>query len=400
MKKPAKHIAFLDGLRAIAILGVLVCHTYAEVYGYGSEFAPWKGWFRTFASGANLGFYPLSWGRGGVALFFVISGFCIHLSFRQPQPTWRGFFIRRLFRLYPAYLTAFIFVLAMLFARHIPRVLWEDYFWTQLATHVFFIHNFFSSTFKGINPALWSLAIEAQLYLLYPLLLALVAKLNWLRTLAILAVVESFLQVANGWAGMTGDTGTAGGRAFEILGNSPLGYWFSWAIGAAIGDAFLKKQPLPFLNIHPLFWFAAAVSTDFIKPLQPLYFIFFALASAAFLSRRLHGAQPSPATSLLSSTVLMKIGLWSYSIYLLHYPLLEVYHNLVDWYSPQPYPSHPQMLLLMFGTWAAIIPLAALWHKTIELPGIAFGKRLTGNPAAENRFPPAHPRAHCSRQIS
>ena len=43
----------------------------------------------------------------GVAIFFVVSGFCIHLSFRRGAPgDWRGFFIRRFFRIYPPYFLA------------------------------------------------------------------------------------------------------------------------------------------------------------------------------------------------------------------------------------------------------------------------------------------------------
>jgi peptidoglycan/LPS O-acetylase OafA/YrhL len=89
VKTQPKHIDFLDALRAVAILGVLICHTYAEVYGYGYEFNPWQGWYRTFAANAAYWFYPFSLGRGGVALFFVISGFCIHISFMQSEQSWR-----------------------------------------------------------------------------------------------------------------------------------------------------------------------------------------------------------------------------------------------------------------------------------------------------------------------
>jgi peptidoglycan/LPS O-acetylase OafA/YrhL len=42
----------------------------------------------------------------GVPIFFVVSGFCIHVSFQQQSREWGGFFLRRFFRLYPAYLAA------------------------------------------------------------------------------------------------------------------------------------------------------------------------------------------------------------------------------------------------------------------------------------------------------
>jgi len=376
-----KHIDFLDGLRAVAILGVLLCHTYAEVYGYGHEFAPWHGWYRTFAADSAYWFYPFSLGRGGVALFFVISGFCIHLSFRQSEQTWGGFFIRRFFRLYPAYILALIFVMVMLFMRHLSEDVRLGYFWNQFSTHALFIHNFFSGTFKGTNAALWSLAVEVQLYLLYPLLIALSAKLGWRKSLLMLAGLEVSLQAA---AGMASAAGTAWGHVIEISANTPFGFWFSWALGAVIADAYLKKQPLPFVKIHPLFWLGLVVLMDFIKPLGPFWFTGFALCGAGLISRCLSASKPGILGFMLSWKVLAKIGLWSYSLYLLHYPLLEVYNNLVDWYFPQSHQSRPMYLLLMFCTWAAIIPMAGLWYQTIEIPGIALGKRLLKKNAGDS----------------
>lgn len=384
MKNQSTHIDFLDALRAVAILGVLICHTYAEVYGYGHEFSEWKGWYRTFASNANYWLYPFSLGRGGVALFFVISGFCIHISFQQSEKSWGRFYIRRFFRLYPAYILALIFVMLMLFMRHLPEAIHQGFFWNQFSTHALFIHNFFSDTFKGTNPALWSLAVEAQLYLLYPVLLFTVGKMGWRTTLLILAGLEVTLQAAAGWTGMTGAGGPALGHVLEIAGNTPLGYWFSWAMGAVIADAYLKKQALPFLKIHPLCWLGLAVLVDFIKPLQPFWFTAFALCGAALISRCLNAVKPPIVGSLKFLTV---IGLWSYSIYLLHYPMLEVYNNLVDWYFPQSHQSPLIFLALMFGTWLSIIPLAGLWYKVIELPGIALGKRLLKKPDDGQRSP-------------
>lgn len=54
MKNRVDHVDFLDALRGIAILGVLLCHTYAKAYAYGDEFSAWHGWFRTFSTNVNL----------------------------------------------------------------------------------------------------------------------------------------------------------------------------------------------------------------------------------------------------------------------------------------------------------------------------------------------------------
>lgn len=312
--------------------------------------------------------YPFSWGAAGVALFFVISGFCIHWSFRQSSGIWSHFYIRRLFRIVPAYVAALVFVFVIMF-RHLPDAAKGGFFWSQFSAHLFFVHNFFPSTFKAVNPPLWSLAVEVQLYLLYPLLLALVARTGWHRTLVLLAAMELFLQGARAWVG---------GPIFEILAALPFGYWFSWTLGAIIADAFLEERHLPFLKVHPLVWAVLGVSSDFLRPLHPFSFTLWALASAGLISRRLNTNHFGTGKSFFSLKPLTYVGLWSYSLYLLHYPLLDLYFNAVDWYCPQAFESRPLLMLLMFATWIAIIPIAMLWYQVIEKPGIALGKRLIG----------------------
>jgi peptidoglycan/LPS O-acetylase OafA/YrhL len=126
-------------------------------------------------------------------LFFVISGFCIHLSHvRSREQNFRRFFIRRFSRIYPAYLFC---VLIFFF---VPP--WSSISATslsggaQLASHLLLLQNFDDRTLFGINPSFWSIAVEVQLYLLYPLLLALVSRLGWKRTLLILATLELSLR--------------------------------------------------------------------------------------------------------------------------------------------------------------------------------------------------------------
>ena len=97
----------IDQLRGVAALAVVVCHAAVSAY----RGAP------------NLGGAPWPWlgfGYLGVPLFFVISGFCIHLpqarllaSPAAGRPAWRRFFARRFWRLYPPYLAAIAVALAL-----------------------------------------------------------------------------------------------------------------------------------------------------------------------------------------------------------------------------------------------------------------------------------------------
>ena len=102
--KTTAHLGFLDVLRGVAILWVFLAHSVGM--SYGGTLPQWgPGWTRNFGE-ARLPavLFPLTYGFAGVAIFFVISGFCIHLSFLRGRPgDWQGFFVRRFFRIYPPY---------------------------------------------------------------------------------------------------------------------------------------------------------------------------------------------------------------------------------------------------------------------------------------------------------
>src|SRR5579863_2360622 len=160
MKNSVKHLDFLDGTRGVAILAVLLFHTLGLSFGYDA--LPWDGVLRNFfVPSSFLWFLPVGMiGQAGVAIFFVISGFCIHLSFQQHGKEWRGFFVRRFFRIYPAYLMALFFSFLIL-ATNPGLDIFSGEFWKQLLAHVFLVHNLSADTYSGVNASLWSLAVEA-----------------------------------------------------------------------------------------------------------------------------------------------------------------------------------------------------------------------------------------------
>jgi len=394
MKSSVKHVELLDHLRGVAILAVLIFHTLGMAFGYDA--LPWKGWGRDFSGQATfLCFLPLGMcAQAGVAIFFVVSGFCIHLSFQQQGQRWGGFFLRRFFRIYPAYLLALAFSLLIL-ATNPGLDFFSREFWTQLLSHGFLVHNYDPATIYGANAALWSLAVEAQLYLLYPVLVVLAGRIGWLRVMGVLAGGEFLIRGLDGWTQTVDASNTVAGHVSWLLANSPLGYWFSWALGAFIADAWLKQQTLPCRKISPLWWLGLALGSYFAKPLCGLQFPLFALATAAILARGLRGifhAENETASkrrvpsrggwpagiSAFSLGLLQHIGWWSYSLYLLHQPLLHVYSHLIVWAVPAENRPPPVAYLLLMITWLAIIPFSFLWYKIIEVPGIALGKKIIG----------------------
>src|SRR4029079_6537576 len=96
---------------------------------------------------------PATLGSAGVAVFFAVSGFCIHLSF-QRNPESRDYIFRRFFRIYPPYLFALVLFAFIYPPTRLSFASLQDF--TQLLSHLFLVHNFGSSTFNGINGAFWS----------------------------------------------------------------------------------------------------------------------------------------------------------------------------------------------------------------------------------------------------
>ena len=156
------YIPQFDGVRGLSILAVFVAH---------SEFV---------RALPHAGF--LEYGRLGVDLFFVLSGFLITgilLDSRENPQYFRNFYARRVLRIWPLYyvLLMAIFVILPLFVssmRATARHTWPFF--------VLYIQNLFVHlpTPFGLEPT-WSLAIEEQFYITWPLLVAFLRK----RTLAL-----------------------------------------------------------------------------------------------------------------------------------------------------------------------------------------------------------------------
>lgn len=131
-----------------------------------------------------------SLGYVGVFLFFVISGFCIHLQWAKSRvagkpssirfgPFWK----RRIRRLYPPYLIALALFLAM--AALSVGLDVTHFFVYDVVMHLLMLHNLDPRTCYSINGVFWTLAIEEQLYLAYFLLLYLRTRWGWIPTLVI-----------------------------------------------------------------------------------------------------------------------------------------------------------------------------------------------------------------------
>ncbi len=167
----------LDGLRGIAVLLVLWYHVW-EISWLPAPFS----W---------LQFVPET-GFIGVPLFFFLSGFVISYPFiraqaaHQPMPTWPHFAYRRFIKIVPSYVLSIVIAYAIGYA---ATVRWGN---TpplrEIVTHLLFIHTWWQETYGSINGVLWTLAVEVEFYLLFPLIWFCFKRAPWITAAAMATI--------------------------------------------------------------------------------------------------------------------------------------------------------------------------------------------------------------------
>jgi peptidoglycan/LPS O-acetylase OafA/YrhL len=196
------HIAPIEGLRGVAVLWVVAFHYMVVREGVFSA-DPWIA-LAGAASGANV---MVHHGYLGVDLFFLITGFLLVLPWLRaaeagtPGPAAREFYVRRAYRILPAYYVH----LLVLFFLFLPLLRTLTYWKSELAfylfnlsAHVTMLHYTtpLTSASLGLNGALWTLALEAQWYLLLPLVAPLFARAPWAAALTLFGVAVAWRWLA------------------------------------------------------------------------------------------------------------------------------------------------------------------------------------------------------------
>jgi len=164
MENGPKEIRALDGLRAMAALSIVLFHIMLFLQ---LEYTP-------LSQAINHGWYYLS---TGVHLFFVLSGFLLFLPYAramldgQRLPSARRFYRRRALRILPAYWVCLALMVTLkLYVQHVPFSLGD------VAAHIALIHDSFPQFNRDYDGPFWTLAVEAQFYLLLPLLALIISR--------------------------------------------------------------------------------------------------------------------------------------------------------------------------------------------------------------------------------
>jgi peptidoglycan/LPS O-acetylase OafA/YrhL len=367
----AKHLPKIDVLRGVAIILVFGFHALLILFGNFEIYDFKPSWVWIDFSRHSLGRILLSispWGMGthGVTLFLVISGFLIHWAYLKSGAgfRWSAFFNKRFWRIYPPYLMALlVFALSLGTGGRL-----------SLLTHLTLTHNFFDRTFATINPSFWSLALEVQLYLLYPVLLWLRRRLGMGRTTVALGLLS----------GLTMGAQLISQLPSPWLWLSPLNLWVAWALGAYMGELFYQEKRFFTGSGYHLAGLYLLLTLARLTVLLVLHRIAFAVFFICVIDWYLH--RPEHAGSLITRKLVdftALVGVCSYSIYLFHQPFLRDILTFISFGS-----TNKLVLLLAVGTsFGLFLGLAYGIYHWLELPSIRWGQRLY------QRFGPAAPRA-------
>ena len=314
----------IDALRGIAALGVVFYHAVEK----GTNVLP-----------NNILDYPIrlvqfasSFGYIGVFLFFVISGFCIHLQWAkaqaagtEPEIRFGPFWKRRIRRLYPPYVIALLFYL-LLTAGTVGLNL-SHFFFYDIGMHLLMLHNLDPNTCYTINGVFWTLAIEEQLYLAYFLLLFLRIRWGWGVTIAVCLLTRL------AWMGFSHVVWLKTGVGIPVPESAAV-HWFTWALGAIGVEVMFGMVRLRGwsrdLRLATLLIVAASVLSTYLPSipkdtllhhtswflLHPMWGLgFFIVVNRTVLAEQSWLRQlklPSMVSALAT------VGLFSYSLYLTH----------------------------------------------------------------------------------
>ena len=290
----------IDGLRAVAVLSVLFYHARFDLFAGGFV---------------------------GVDVFFVISGFLItRLIINQVDKgtfSYSTFYIRRVRRLFP---TLLVVVTSTLIAGLIifpPEYLQRFagaaiYALTSISNFYFMSEVNYFEAVSELKPLLhtWSLSVEEQFYLIWPICLVFLATKfpRWTVPLVLIIVAIISLVLAEIFADLRALFFFTGFRIFELA----IGALMVWVIKIELPSNWLKEVLLV-IGLALIAWSVFALDQN--TPWPGLISLIPCTGAALVIY-----AGTAPITGkLLSNPVSVFIGLISYSLYLVHWPLIVFY---------------------------------------------------------------------------
>jgi peptidoglycan/LPS O-acetylase OafA/YrhL len=360
-----QRLAGLDGLRGLAALYVVVNHVFLRAFpGYPVDHAPfWAGWF--------------IYGRFAVVVFIVLSGFSLALW--PARHGWRldgisRFARRRARRILPAYWAALVFSLAVAWlvvaqpGHGVPDA-------KSVVVNGLLVQNVVGA--PSPNAAFWSMAVEAQLYLVFPLLLLMVRRWGAVVMVALVTLVVAAVGIVGPHVSHL-DT-------FVIQSPPDLAALFAVGIlSAGIVGASPARRSWPWGRLA-LAAGAPVVATigwqGSVWTLDHLFWVDLALGPAiACLLAGVATGQAGGLVRLLDTRPMRGLGRSSYSLYLTHAPILVVVYKLVV--AGRVRPGVPAFVVTLALVLPLTIAFARVFASVFEPP---FGRHRRASGGTRRR---------------
>jgi peptidoglycan/LPS O-acetylase OafA/YrhL len=346
-------VQWLDGIRGAAATFVVVHHIWLTAWPSEAPINPgpwWLGW--------------LLYGHMAVATFIVVSGFSLALAPMRKGGTLSGgvrrFLRRRAWRILPAYWAALILSI-VLTALFLQPNLGSGAIAKTTAVYGLLLQDAVGSA--NPNHALWSIAVEWQIYFLFPLILLLGRRTSIVTGVSITVVVVILAHAA---AGLGGLLDKINGLTPQFLGLFALGVLAVW-IGTD-DRAERLRRPLAGVAVGALGAFVLLAATHGSEWVVAKFFWMDLLfgAGVASLLALMYAGWVVPARRVLTSRALMFLGLFSYSIYLIHEPIVNVLNKYV-FGAMGVSPLATFALSIAFGL-PAVLALCYGFHLLFEAP--------------------------------
>jgi len=355
---PKRRLKFVDGLRGVAALVVAAGHILGMVGPDRPVIPIWK------ADALGLILWPWTFGGPAVWLFIMLSGFTLYWTEESRRLGGRGatpfrvYWQRRFWRILPTYYAALAFgalvVLGLGWLLVAPSPSLHTYSpvtFGGVLSHLFMVHNLDPAWRMQIVPPLWSIAVEMQLYLLFPLLFLLRRRLTVYGVAAGMVLVSFALnQVASF-------------PVFELV---------EWFVVGAVLAHILRRQQVPPKVAMIAALTALAIGLARIPTLsgrleQGVWLVAFAALIAWMFARE-------SRRNVLETRPLLWLGERSYSLYAIHFPVALLCWALV---GRMDLSRVEQVIGIALLGVAASLLVASASYRWIEVPSLE-KSRLAG----------------------